>query len=58
MKTFVVYFKNSVQISPDDWRVGNDMKQFDETITLKEIYEWALKENHTDEMPQLTINEI
>jgi hypothetical protein len=56
MKEFVIYFKDSAQISPDDWTVFNAMKKFDETTTLKEIKEWASKGN--DIMPQLTINEV
>ena len=57
MKEFVVYFKESSQISPDDWTVFNEMKRFDENTTLKEVYEWAMRNRKTD-MPQLTVNEI
>jgi hypothetical protein len=55
---YVIYFKNSKQISPDDWTVFNEMKQFEETTTLKEIREWAVSRNHITPMPQLTINEV
>ena len=58
MKTFAVYFKNSRQIGPDDWAAFNEMKQFDETTTLKEISDWAISENKSVQMPQLSVNEL
>lgn len=58
MSKYIIYFKNSVQISPDDWSVFNEMKQFDESVTLREVREWAVSKNKTTPMPQLSINEI
>jgi hypothetical protein len=61
MKTFVVYFKSSCQISPDDWKVYkvyNGMKQFNENTTLKEVSEWASEQTQNETMPQITVNEV
>jgi len=55
---FAIYFKNSTQISPDDWSVFNEMKLFDENTTLKEVREWAVSKNKTTPMPQLSVNEL
>lgn len=57
-KKFIVYFKDSVQISPDDWKVFNQMNHFDENTTLKEIEAWTLSLRDIKRMPQITINKI
>lgn len=38
---FVAYFKDSVQISADDWKIISRKKLFDKHTTVTEIKEWA-----------------
>lgn len=43
MKEFVVTFKTSRQISPDDWDVYNPSMKVTETTTVKEISDFFCK---------------
>jgi len=43
MKEFVVTFKTSQQISPDDWAVFNPSMKVTETTTVKEIADFFCK---------------
>ena len=45
MKEYVVTFKTSVQISPDDWGVINPSMKVTENTTIKEIDEFYRKYN-------------
>jgi hypothetical protein len=45
MKEYVVTFKTSVQISPDDWGVINPSMKVTEITTIKEIDEFYRKYN-------------
>jgi hypothetical protein len=43
MKEFVVTFKTSQQISPDDWEVFNPSMKVSEETTVKEIADFFCK---------------
>lgn len=43
MKEFVVTFKTSQQISPDDWEVFNPSMKVSEETTVKEIADFFYK---------------
>ena len=42
MKPYLIKFKVTEQIGPDDWEVVSKEKMFDESSTIKEIREWTL----------------
>ena len=41
MTKYIAHYKNSTQISPDDFDVFTEMLECDEKTTLKEIMDWA-----------------
>lgn len=45
MKEYVITFKTSFQISPDDWDVANPSMKVNENTTIKEIEEFYRKHN-------------
>ena len=55
MTEYIASFKDSVQISPDDFDVSMKMLHCDENTTLKEVFDWA-KKIHKN-ITCLTINE-
>jgi len=55
MVEYIASFKDSVQISPDDFDVSHRMLHCDENTTLKEVMDWAQKIHK--EIKQLTINQ-
>ena len=40
---YIAHYKDSVQISPDDYDVTIEMLECDEDTTLKEVMAWANK---------------
>lgn len=45
MKEYIITFKTSFQISPDDWAVSNPSMKVNENTTIKEIEEFYRKHN-------------
>lgn len=45
MSKYVAHYKDSRQISMDDFEVYTKMLECDEQTKLKEIFEWMLKHN-------------
>ena len=43
MSKYIAHYKDSVQISPDDFDVTTEMLECNEDTTLKEVMEWAKK---------------
>lgn len=43
MSKLIVQFKNTVQVSPDDWERITYTAEFDETTTLAQVREWGIK---------------
>jgi len=43
---FIAQYRTCDQVGPDDWQMFTRTKQFDESATLKDIYEWR-----TSKMP-------
>ena len=41
MSKYIAHYKDSVQISPDDFDVTTEMLECDENTTIKEIMEWV-----------------
>ena len=41
MSKYIAHYKDSVQISPDDFDVTTEMLECDEKTTLKEVMDWA-----------------
>ena len=56
---FIIYYREPVQISPDDWEIQTKMESFSERTTLKEIREWwqgVFLKNRL--LPEMNIQEI
>ncbi len=51
MKTFLVRFRISVQVGPDDWEMRSIERLFPEGTTLTEVNEWVLKNDGYNIMP-------
>ena len=47
MKEYVITFKLSTQISPDDWEVYHPSLKVTENTTVKEIGDWVRKYTKT-----------
>lgn len=43
MSKYIAHYKDSVQISPDNFDVFTEMLECDEETTLKEVMDWAQK---------------
>jgi len=41
MTKYIAHYKDSVQISPDDFKVFTQMLECDENTTLKEAMDWV-----------------
>jgi hypothetical protein len=57
MKEFVVTFKTSCQISPDDWKVINPSLKVNENTTVKEI-EAFFRKHMKDAKTEVTLIEM
>ena len=57
MKEFVVTFKTSCQISPDDWKVINPSLKVNEYTTVKEI-ETFFRKHMKDVKTEITLIEM
>lgn len=49
-KEFIVQYRTSRQISPDDWEVINRTVKIHEGTTIKEVLEWFREDNKTSDL--------